>query len=255
MRFTNTEPVERSRWFLPETIRIRERPPDATYRSILGEWGHYGRAAIYEKLSTPVVEQVQAETDDNDSRADAKALALNQTVQGAVLVGEDEDWYRIDVPGGDNHLSLDIQGNILIGTVLLISTLLTGVGVGMFVSSMVRTEVTAISTLPLLLLPQLILAGYLQLYKELSTALQYLSAFMPVRWGFEGLLHAEYWALEIFDGEKEEGMPIDSDADIFHNLQETIGFENSFAIAFLWLVSVTLLATLATLLRLRQNSE
>ena len=111
VRFTNTEPVERSRWFLPETIRIHERPADATYRSILGQWGHYGRAAIYEKRSPPVVEQVQTEADDNDSRDAAQALALNQTVQGTVVVGEDEDWYRLQIPGSDNRLSLDIQGN------------------------------------------------------------------------------------------------------------------------------------------------
>lgn len=110
VRFTNTEPVERSRWYLPETIRILERPADATYRSVLGEWGHYARAAIYEKLVPPVVAQTQAETDDNDSRETATSLALDQTVQGAVLVGEDEDWYRIEVPRGDNRLSLDIQG-------------------------------------------------------------------------------------------------------------------------------------------------
>ena len=111
VRFTNTEPTDRRRWFLPETIRIHERPTDAVYRSILGEWGHYRRVATFEKLSPPVVEQIQAETDDNDSRAAAQVLPLNQAVQGAVLVGEDEDWYRIRIPGSDNRLSLDIEGN------------------------------------------------------------------------------------------------------------------------------------------------
>ena len=111
VRFINTEPTDRSRWYLPETIRILERPANATYRSILGEWGHYGRPSIYEMLMPPVTAQGQTETDDNDTRDAAQALPLNQTVQGAVLVGEDEDWYRIEAPGGDNRLNLDIQGN------------------------------------------------------------------------------------------------------------------------------------------------
>ena len=111
VRFTNTEPTERSRWYLPETIRILERPADATYRSILGEWGHYGRSSIYEMLMPPTTTQDQEEADDNDSRDTAQALPLNQPVQGSVLVGEDEDWYRIEVPSGDNRLSLDVQGN------------------------------------------------------------------------------------------------------------------------------------------------
>ena len=111
VRFTNTEPTERSRWYLPETIRIFERTTDDAYRSILGEWGHYGRASIYEMMTPPATAQGQEEADDNDNQDAAQALPLNQTVQGSVLVGEDEDWYRIEVPAGDNRLSLDIQGN------------------------------------------------------------------------------------------------------------------------------------------------
>jgi hypothetical protein len=64
------------------------------------------------------------------------------------------------------------------------------------VSSVVRTEVTAISTLPLLLLPQLILAGYVEPYSGLSEPFRGLAALMPVRWAFDGLLKLEYAAAE-----------------------------------------------------------
>ena len=73
-------------------------------------------------------------------------------------------------------------------------TLASGVGVGMLVSAWARTEVTAISTLPLLLLPQLLLAGYLQTFDDLGEILQGIAYGMPIQWAFQSFLAVEYAA-------------------------------------------------------------
>jgi hypothetical protein len=104
------------------------------------------------------------------------------------------------------NLSLESSFGVGFGATLL--TLVSGLSVGMVVSSVVRTEVTAISTLPLLLLPQLILAGYVEPYSGLSEPLRGLAALMPVRWAFDGLLRLEYLAAEPVCGvQKVFGFP------------------------------------------------
>jgi hypothetical protein len=92
--------------------------------------------------------------------------------------------------GGD----LALHAGALTGGGIALLALLCGVSVGTVVSASVRTEVTAISTLPLLLLPQLMLAGYLVLWRDLSGTLAALAAVMPVRWAFQALAAAEYAA-------------------------------------------------------------
>jgi energy-coupling factor transporter ATP-binding protein EcfA2 len=104
------------------------------------------------------------------------------------------------------NLSLESGFGIGFGATLL--TLVSGLSVGMVVSSVVRTEVTAISTLPLLLLPQLILAGYIEPYSGLNDTFRAMAALMPVRWAFDGLLRVEYFAAEPVCGvEKVFGFP------------------------------------------------
>ena len=132
--------------------------------------------------------------------------------------------------------SLALESSVLMAFPILILTLLSGTGVGMLVSATVRTEVTAISTLPLLLLPQLILAGYLQLYRELSEALQILSSLMPIRWAFEALLQTEYEAV---------------DGDVLYDLEATIGFTNSLHISIVILCLFCCTTLFATYVRLR----
>ena len=127
-----------------------------------------------------------------------------------------------------------------VGSALVVSwlTLVAGVGTGMLVSATARTEVTAISMLPLLLLPQLMLAGYLQLYRDLSSPLAALSAFMPVRWSFSALAAQEY-----------------SSANTVYSLQEAIGFPEAALTAPIVLIGFTALTLAATYAKLRFTSS
>ena len=64
------------------------------------------------------------------------------------------------------------------------------------VSATSRTEVMAISLIPLLLFPQLLFGGFVKLYGYMQqTWVQYISDLMPIRWAFEALAITEYGAL------------------------------------------------------------
>ena len=69
---------------------------------------------------------------------------------------------------------------------LLASTV--GMMLGLFVSAFCRTTEAAISLVPLLLIPMVILGGLLRPLHELPRPLRALSAVTPTRWTFEGLL-------------------------------------------------------------------
>ena len=79
-----------------DQITIRERPVDQAYRSILGTWSTNTRAAFYEHEhpTTPIV----GEDDDNDSRATADPLRMNERVAGTVELDEDQDWFVLQIP-------------------------------------------------------------------------------------------------------------------------------------------------------------
>lgn len=112
VRFSTTEPQKAVEyWSLAESIRIFERATDATYRSVLGEWGHYAQPAIYERMVVaPAVASVE-EVTGNARRDDAKKIDAGRTYRGRVVVGEDEDWYRIDVPRDHNRLRVNVAGD------------------------------------------------------------------------------------------------------------------------------------------------
>ena len=75
-------------------------------------------------------------------------------------------------------------------------TAAAGIGLGLLVSSLAPTEVTAIAVIPLLLLPQLMLAGFLKLFKDMDILQQALTWFVPMRWSFEGLTWTELEAAD-----------------------------------------------------------
>ena len=54
VRFTHGRaPAVASRWELPSTLRVLERPTDDEYRSVVAEWGHSSPDGIYEGLVPP----------------------------------------------------------------------------------------------------------------------------------------------------------------------------------------------------------
>ena len=112
VRFSTSEPTTSGSWQLPETLRVFERPTDAGYRSALAEWGHYSRSAHFEHTAAGrATETSLAESGDNDSRGTAQPLEPGRRQRGDVLVGEDVDWYRIEIPDEHNHLELSLAGD------------------------------------------------------------------------------------------------------------------------------------------------
>ncbi len=67
-----------------------------------------------------------------------------------------------------------------------------GIAIGLVISARSRTEVAAVSWVPMVLIPQLILAGLLKSHHALGTAGQAISNVVPARWGFEALLRTLY---------------------------------------------------------------
>ncbi len=112
VRFVGRTGGESQRAAYPQNIAILERASADEYRTILAEYGHYRQAAIYELLRDvhPFVTP-RGEATENESRDSAQPLADGETVRGTATVGEDEDWYRIDVPASANQLTLTIAGD------------------------------------------------------------------------------------------------------------------------------------------------
>ncbi len=112
VRLSVTGPERREQWYLPEAVRIFEQPTVDGYRSILGEWGTYAKSAAFERhLATEGRARTQGETDDNDTRERAQDLPAGVPLAGSVQVGEDTDWYRLEVPSSDNRVRLELRGS------------------------------------------------------------------------------------------------------------------------------------------------
>ena len=99
-----------------------------------------------------------------------------------------------------NHF-LEIEGVLLYHWIWMTLTALTGTGMALLVSSIVRTERAALTAVPLLLVPQMLLAGALVPYKEMNRGLfkdvkterenggvPVPAKIMPLRYAFEGML-------------------------------------------------------------------
>jgi ABC-type multidrug transport system ATPase subunit len=101
-------------------------------------------------------------------------------LQTLILVGLSWPW--LDVQGG---LFLNVWG-------VLLCTAAAGVAVGMLISAAASTEVTAISLVPILLLPQLMFSGFLLRFADMSGAQQAVTNLVPLRWSFEAIARMEY---------------------------------------------------------------
>ena len=95
--------------------------------------------------------------------------------------------------------AVELHSNFFLGWGILTLIAACGISLGLFVSASSKTEVTAISTIPLLLLPQLMLGGFIKRYGELL--LQHngiqnnIADLMPIRWAFEAIINLEYQSL------------------------------------------------------------
>ncbi|WP_193214090.1 ATP-binding cassette domain-containing protein [Luteolibacter marinus] len=99
------------------------------------------------------------------------------------------------------HYLLDIRGTVTEQWLWMTVTAVTGTGLALLVSSLVRTERAALTAVPLLLVPQMLLAGALVPFREMNRGLfensgiererggtPYPSRFMPLRHAFEGMV-------------------------------------------------------------------
>lgn len=86
---------------------------------------------------------------------------------------------------------LDFWGNPLFHIAILWLSSLTGVGMGLFLSALVRTSEAAMATVPILLIPQIILGGAIMPIDRMSAPVAIASNLVMSRWAFEGALQAE----------------------------------------------------------------
>jgi ABC transport system ATP-binding/permease protein len=102
-----------------------------------------------------------------------------------------------------NHF-LEIEGVLPSHWFWMTLTALTGTGMALLVSSLVKTERAALTAVPLLLVPQMLLAGALVPYKEMNRGLfdeaklererggvPVPARIMPLRYAYEGMLLAQ----------------------------------------------------------------
>ena len=92
------------------------------------------------------------------------------------------------------YFVLDFRGNPLFHLAVLWLSSLGGVGFGLLLSSLVRTTEAAMATVPLLLIPQIILGGAIMPIDRVSTPVFVASHAVISRWAFEGVLHTEHLA-------------------------------------------------------------
>ena len=100
---------------LPDVLRVIERPTGPDYRSVIGEWGHYSRAGVYEWLNPLPPAAETAAGGGNNAVENAQTIAAGAAVQGTVQIGQKVDWYRIDVPAGQNAVVLRLTGQPTVG--------------------------------------------------------------------------------------------------------------------------------------------
>jgi ABC-type multidrug transport system ATPase subunit len=71
-------------------------------------------------------------------------------------------------------------------------TAMSGLALGLLVSASVNSPASASSLLPLLLIPQIVLGGYVVPLNQVSTPIKTASGLTLTRWSFEGLVHVSY---------------------------------------------------------------
>ncbi|QED27888.1 FHA domain-containing protein [Microvenator marinus] len=90
------------------------------------------------------------------------------------------------------YFALDFWGNPIYHLGLLWCAAMVGVGMGLFLSAIVRTTEAAMALVPLLLIPQVILGGAIMPVAEMNLATKVLAHSTVSRWAFEGFLQTEH---------------------------------------------------------------
>jgi hypothetical protein len=102
-------------------------------------------------------------------------------VQTAILIGIVWNWFHLS--GTGNAFALG-------GILWLVS--LCGLGLGLLISSLVKSGEAAVSMLPLLLIPQVLSAGSIISMMDISPAGRAAAMVTPSRWGYEAAMSLVY---------------------------------------------------------------
>ena len=89
------------------------------------------------------------------------------------------------------HPSVHFRGSFLELLWVTFLTSLAGLSIGLFLSSVSRTQQAAIAIVPLVLLPMVILGGGMLPIKKMGDSAHFLSCFVPSRWAFEHVIQIE----------------------------------------------------------------
>ncbi len=138
----------------------------ATAREIVAEWPIYRRERM---VGLSILSYVGAK---------AALLLVVAAVQASLLAGI-VAW------------SCDVQSPWWHLFVVLYAAGLAGGGIGLVVSSTIRTAEAATALLPVILMPMIVLGGVLVPLADLPEFTRPLAAVMPSRWAFEGLVVPE----------------------------------------------------------------
>ena len=122
LRFGGSAGRKQKQSELPDRIRVLEAPQDATYRSVIGQWGMGERAGPYEWATPPADFGADDEAGEPDSADRPRDLAQAVTATGRVHFGRDTDWYRVTVPDGQHTLALTVGAPASVGTALKLHT-------------------------------------------------------------------------------------------------------------------------------------
>ncbi len=100
-------------------------------------------------------------------------------------------------------LGFDTKGSPLWVFVIAVINAVLGVGLGLLASAFARTEFQAVQFMPVVIVPQLLLAGIIVPRAQLPTWLEWISNAMPASYALEALqqvsAHAELTAVAVRD--------------------------------------------------------
>lgn len=106
------------------------------------------------------------------------------------------------------YFVLGFEGALFPLYAILLLSSMAGVGMGLTLSAMMRSNEAAIALVPLLLIPQIVLGGIIMPIHDLNRPMKLLASMMVSRWGFEGALHIEYGDDDLARIQRECGVDI-----------------------------------------------
>jgi ABC-2 type transport system permease protein len=84
-------------------------------------------------------------------------------------------------------LGLDVAGPVTLVLLVAVANALLGMALGLFVSAFAQTEFQAVQFMPAVVLPQLLLCGLLAPRDQMATALEAISAVLPMTYAVDAM--------------------------------------------------------------------